>query len=179
MIYSADNSHSQMISAAGWRENQPNRVPVVFEAELDLSNCKEADLQNPAKWIRNFGECPERLVTAIVRHYRRVWLALNGGSELMQYFSDVEKWMDIWSRIKSLPRNVTFPKEISGSLNMSALTTLPENVTFPEKCGYLYLRALTTLPENVTFPEKCGSLDLSADLKRQMSSNQKSKTSCK
>ena len=58
--------------------------------------------------------------------------------------------------------------------SLSGLTSLPENVTFPKEVGgSLYLSSLTSLPENVTFPEKCGSLDLKKELKETLKRRQR------
>ena len=108
------NSHSESITAAGWRENQPNRKTIVFEVEWDLRGDMPAD----SKLIRNHGDCPEQLVTAIKRHYLAAKKFIETG-EGWKKFGDLEKWGDLWSKVRVLPEGVTFPKE----------------------CGSLYLRS--------------------------------------
>ena len=93
------------------------RPTTTFEAEWD--GC--GDLPSDTKLIRNFRECPERLVKKIRDHFIKLKEALRSSKHLSKggYFSDYEKYSDVFAK----------------------LTSLPENVTFPKECGYLDLRA--------------------------------------
>ena len=106
MAHLPANSHSEMIEAAGWRVNEPNRQAVVFEAE---GTC-EADVK-----IRQMEECPEKLVAAIKRHYRKLEKCQENGEGLRdgEYFSDSQKFSDVWSRVKRLPENMTWPQTVT------------------------------------------------------------------
>ena len=135
MCHLPTNSHSKMIEAAGWRENEPNRVTLVFEAE--------GTSENNVK-IRQSNECPEKVMVAIRKHYRRLadCVSTGVGVRVGEYFADIEKWSDVWSSLTSLPEKMTWPQTISGSLDLRSLTSLPENMTWPQTIGgSLYLRS--------------------------------------
>ena len=57
LLHDPSNSHSGMISAAKWRENKPNEIVRVFEAEWDGVGKFPPD----STLIRNVNECPEKL----------------------------------------------------------------------------------------------------------------------
>lgn len=105
MAHLPHNFHSEMIEEAGWRVNQPNRVAIVFEAEWG----GRGDLPSDSKLIRNDGECPEQVVKAVRRHYKYLSECLNAGKHLDCYFSDLEKYADVWGRLTSLPEGVKLP----------------------------------------------------------------------
>ena len=86
MCHLPTNSHSEMIAEAKWRVNEPNRQIQVFEAE---GTC-EADVK-----IRQSGECPEKVMAAIKRHYRKLEECLKTGEGLRigEYFSDTKKYI--------------------------------------------------------------------------------------
>ncbi|MDB6027545.1 MAG: hypothetical protein JWM68_3768 [Verrucomicrobiales bacterium] len=155
MAHDPNNSHSDMIDKAGWRVNQPHRPIVIFEAEWS----GDGDVPSNGSLIRNSGECPEKLVAAIRRHYEKLKEAISEGKHLGTYFQEFEKYSDVWARVKALPEGVTFPAKCD-YLDLSSLTSLPEGVTFPAKCDYLDLRSLTSLPEGVTLPADLKTLDL-------------------
>ena len=119
------NSHSGMTDTF---VNQPNRVPVIFEAECsaDLMLATDDIDSIKSKIIRNYGECPEALVREIVAHYRRVKEALTGGKHLAPdgYFADTAKWADVWNA--AISRNVTFqfPAVFQGNLEVSGTAKL-------------------------------------------------------
>ena len=160
--HDSQNSHSEAVQKAGWRDNEPNRKINLFEAEWN----GEGDLPSDEKLVRNSGECPEKLMIAIRRHYLRLQKFIQSGKE-WKHFADIEKWADVWGKIKVLPADVKFPAQF-GYLDLSSLTSLPADVKFPAECGYLDLRSLTSLPADVKFPAECGSLDLRSDLKAQL-----------
>jgi hypothetical protein len=155
MTHLPSNRHSEMIDASGWRVNQPNRTPIVFEAE----GTDESDVR-----IRQCGECHEDVIVAIKRHYRKLAKCIETGDGLRvgEYFADYARWSDVWSRVKSLPENMTWPQTIGGSLDLRGLASLPENMTWPQTIGgSLDLSGLASLPENMTWPQTIGgSLDL-------------------
>jgi hypothetical protein len=127
LLHDPSNSHSGMISTAKWRENKPNEIIRVFEAEWDGRGKFPSD----SKLIRNSDDCPERLKKKIREHFSKLQEALASGNHLA-YFADCEKYSDVWARITSLPDNVKFPETINGYLDLRGLTSLPDNVKFPE-----------------------------------------------
>ena len=187
MCHTPTNSHTEMIEAAGWRVNEPNRKTVVFEAEWD----GVGDVPPAEKLIKNNREeCPELVKKAVLKHYTALRDVLVGKGDWRR-FADFEKDSDVWARLTSLPAGVVFPEKISGSLylpslsslpagvvfpakisgslDLSRLTSLPEGVVFPEKIGgYLDLSRLTSLPADVKFPKECGYLDMPNNLKAQL-----------
>ena len=198
IYHDPSNSHAEMRKHLPSSASSAPMARKATDFEAEWGGC--GDLPSDAKLIRNFGECPDRLVKKIRDHFIKLKEALTLSKHIGKsgYFSDFSKYSDVWSRLTSLPEGVTFPEKITGYLDLSALTSLPEGVTFPEKItGYLDLSALTSLPEGVTFPEKitghldlraltslpegvtflkeCGYLYLRADLKAKLSSRQKSK----
>jgi hypothetical protein len=106
------NSHSESISAAGWRENEPNRATLIFEAEWS----GEGELPSDSKLIRNFGECPEPMVKRIQEHYRRLKEAITTGKYLDTHFSDTKKWCDVWNVAIKNGAPVTLPAIFGGDL---------------------------------------------------------------
>jgi hypothetical protein len=194
MCHTPDNAHGKMIEAAGWKNNEhaPAISATVFEAEWD----GKGQLPPDGRLVRNSGECPEKLMAAIRRHYEKLHDFLESGKD-WKYFCDFAKWADVWGSLKSLPDNVQFPDSIDGNLylrslaslpdsvqfpdsiggvlDLGSLTGLPDNVQFPDSIGgFLDLRSLTSLPDSVQFPDSIGgSLYLERDLKAQLSDRKK------
>ena len=106
------NSHSESISAANWRENEPNRQTIIFEAEWSGSGDQPSD----SVLIRNIGECPEPLVKRIREHYRRLKEAITTGKYLDTHFADTKKWCDVWNTAIKNGAPVTLPAIFEGSL---------------------------------------------------------------
>ena len=147
------NSHSESIEAAGWRVNEPNRTPFIFEAEWNGIG------ELPSDWglIRNSGECPEKLTKRIRDHYAKLRDAISGGNHLTTYFSDVKKWHDVWSRAIENKVPVTLPSVFPGSIVLREGATLQADA-LTEVSGYIYVREGATL----TAPklEKSSSIDV-------------------
>jgi hypothetical protein len=114
------NSHSGMIKAAGWKENQPNRKIQIFEAEWD----GVGDLPSDTRLIRNFGECPEKVRNQIRKHYQKLKEAITEGKHFDLYFADTEKWADVWNRAIANGVAVTLPKVFKGHLDVSGSAKL-------------------------------------------------------
>ena len=156
-----NNSHSEMIEKAKWRDNEPNRKIIVFEAEWDGTG----EVPSDGKLVRNSGECPEKLMTAIRQHYLRLRKCLISGKHLDGHFKDHTKWADVWSKamergfmpdfsnvvefcgdvIIEQGATATLPvlKEVSGDVRIGqgATATLP----VLEKCGYVIIGQGATL----------------------------------
>ena len=136
LLHDPSNSHSGMISTAKWRDNKPNEIIRVFEAEWGGRGKFPSDSQ----LIRNADDCPERLKKKILEHYSKLQEFISSGKHLA-YFEDCEKYADVWPCLTSLPDNVKFPETINGSLYLRGLTSLPDNVKFPKTINdSLYLR---------------------------------------
>jgi hypothetical protein len=118
--HNSDNSHSGMIEEAGWRDNEPNRAINIFEAEWN----GEGELPGNAKLIRNIGECPEQLVRRIRSHYTKLKEAITDGKHFDFYFSDTEKWADVWNRAIANGVAVVMPKVFGGNLYVSGTAKL-------------------------------------------------------
>src|SRR5579859_2435383 len=84
MFHLPSNSHSEMVQASSWRDNEPNRQTLIFEAEWN----GQGEMPSPSRLIRNSGECPERVVNAIMRHYTKLSEALKFGKWFEKYFAD-------------------------------------------------------------------------------------------
>ena len=164
MCHLPSNSHSEMIDAAKWRVNEPNKRAVVFEAEWDC----QGEIPAVAKLLKhNASECPPQVERAVVKYYKALQECILNGDHWKD-FSEFVKFSDVWARMRVLPQGVVFPKEC-GYLDLGGLTSLPQGVVFPKECGYLYLGGLTSLPQGVVFPEKIsGYLDLRGDLKAKL-----------
>jgi prefoldin subunit 5 len=106
------NSHSESISASKWRENEPNRQTIIFEAEWSGSGDQPSD----AVLIRNIGECPEPLVKRIREHYRRLKEAITTGKYLDTHFADTKKWCDVWNAAIKNGAPVVLPAVFEGNL---------------------------------------------------------------
>ena len=143
MCHLPSNSHSEMIDAAKWRVNEPNKRAVVFEAEWDC----QGEIPAVAKLLKhNASECPPQVERAVVKYYKALQECILNGDHWKD-FSEFGKFSDVWARMRVLPQGVVFPKE----------------------CGYLDLGGLTSLPQGVVFPEKIsGYLDLRGDLKAKL-----------
>ena len=156
--HDATNSHSGM---AGKLENRPNRKPVIFEAEASaetLLRCADVD-SIKTSIIRSYGECPEPLVRKIVGHYQKVKEALMDGSHLTPggYFSDVEKYGDVYCEAINRGKVATFATKLDGYLYLGRLTSIPEKLKLPDSIGgNLYLGRLTSIPEKLKLPDSIG-----------------------
>jgi hypothetical protein len=123
------NSHSEM---AGDLKNQPNRKPILFEAEWD----GEGELPPDNKLIRNHAECPPRLAKMILAHYVKVKEAMTTGKHLSGdgYFADTKKWCDVWNSAIAKGITVVLPRvfngnlAVSGSAKLDALTKVGGNL---------------------------------------------------
>lgn len=93
MFHLPSNSHSEMVEQSGWRDNEPNRKTLVFEAEWSGNG----EMPDAARLVRNHSECPSLVQAAILRHYSRLAGALKDAGELMAHFEDVKKFHDVWS----------------------------------------------------------------------------------
>jgi hypothetical protein len=151
-----NNSHSEMIEAAGWKDNQPNRQTVVFEAEWS----GEGKLPEAGAIIRNSGECPERLTRSIMSHYRKLKEALSEGKHLGRdgYFRDHKTWADVW---RSAMHNGHMPdftdvKEFSGYVNIEQGGSLTAPVL--AKCGDVSIAQGGSLTAPVL--AKCGYVSI-------------------
>ena len=116
MLHDNDNSHSGMFTRHKWRVNMPNEKIRVFEAEWDGLGKFPSD----AKLIRNVEECPERLKEKIRHHYEKVAAAISTGKHLNGYFSDTEKYCDIWNAAVT----VVLPEVFNGNLDVSGSAKL-------------------------------------------------------
>ena len=161
--HDASNSHSGM---AGKLENKPNRKTVIFEVECSEEKLLATkDISTIASSIiRNFGECPEKLVCKIVNHYQQVKMALTDGVGLSPsgYFKDVEKYGDVYFHAINRGIICEIPKEVGGNLDLGSLTSIPEKLKLPDTVGgYLHLGSLTSIPEKLKLPDTVGGyLDL-------------------
>ena len=108
----AGNSHSTAITEAGWRDNEPNRRTLIFEAEWDGIG----EIPESSQLIRNNGECPERLEKAIREHYRRVKEAITTGKYLDSTFADTKKFADVWNKAIANGVSVEIPAVFHGDL---------------------------------------------------------------
>jgi hypothetical protein len=96
MFHLPTNSHSEMVAAAGWRENEPNRKTLVFEGEWH----GVGEIPPVAKLLKNnASECPVQVERAVVKYYTNLKEALGG--EMKHFlkggaFADVEKFCDVW-----------------------------------------------------------------------------------
>ena len=106
LYHNSTNSHSGMIKAANWRDNKPNEIIRVFEAEWNGEGAFPSD----SKLIRNHDECPEKLKDKIRNHYEKLQ-ALLTGKKVDSYFADHEKYSDVWRSLTTLPEGVTFPAD--------------------------------------------------------------------
>ena len=156
--HNQENSHSGASEAAGWRDNEPNRKIVVFEAEWD----GEGEMPSDSKLIRNIGECPPQLVKAIRRHYTRLHEAMESGKHCGhgEYFSE-EKWLDVLMAVINGGFAVAFPQSIGGYLYLRGLTSAKDLVLPQSIGGYLDLSGLTSAKDLVLPQSIGGSLDLS------------------
>ena len=158
--HTRDNSHATMRAGI---ENEPNRKVVVFECEWNL----EGEMPPPATLIRNIGECPDRLVTMIERHYRAAHTAVTTGKGLSQtgIFSDQTKWCDLYQAAMRHGSPVElvgeFPGymivEQGGTLNVPALESVAGYVRV-EQGGTLNVPALESVAGDV-FVEQGGTLN--------------------
>ena len=134
----ANNSHGESIAAAGWRVNEPNRKTVVFEAEWD----GVGDLPTDEALIRNSGECPHNLITAIRRHYTKLAEAIKTGKHLDGYFADTKKWCDVWNAAIANDVPINLPSvfagdlTVSGSANIEALTKVGGDLTVSPRAKF-------------------------------------------
>ena len=143
--HTRDNSHATMRAGC---ENEPNRKVVVFECEWNL----EGEMPPPDKLIRNIGECPERLVKMITRHYAAAQKAVTTGEGLNQngIFSDQRKWTDLYQAAmrRGSPVELVgeFPGYVivkqGGTLNVPALESVAGDVRVAQG-GTLNAPALT------------------------------------
>lgn len=151
ILHFAHNSHSRMIEEAGWRENKPNEVTRVFEAEWD----GKGEFPPDNKLIRNADECPEKLKDKIRNHYQKVQTAITTGRLFDSYFSDVEKYSDVYGAALNNGVAVKFPSKVE-NLDLDSLTSIPEGLKFPDSIGGLYLGRLTSIPKGFKLPASIG-----------------------
>ena len=137
------NSHSEM---AGDLKNGPNRKPVIFEAEWNGLG----EIPKPEKLIRNYDECPPKLVEKIVQHYQALSGALKDGKgcEVGGYFADIEKWYDVWSailkagvclQVPAVAPNVSCATQKAGNVSTQtagARSTQTAGARSTQKAGY-------------------------------------------
>ena len=136
--HTPDNSHATMRAGV---ENKPNSKTVVFEAEWNL----EGEQPAPTKLIRNIGECPERLVKMITRHYAAAQKAVTTGEGLNQkgIFSDQRKWTDLYQAAMRRGSPVELVGEFPGDVIVAHGGTL--NVPALTKAGYVIVEQGGTL----------------------------------
>jgi len=115
--HDSSNSHSKI---AGSLVNQPNRKPIIFEAEWGGDGEQPAD----SLLIRNRDECPEALVAKIRDHYSLVKKAITTGEHLHTYFRDTKKWSDVWSKAIRDGVQVILPSVFDGDLYLFAWAKL-------------------------------------------------------
>ena len=151
----ASNSHSEMIKSAGWRDNEPNRKILVFEAEWN----GEGELPPDTKLIRNCGECPEKVKSRIKAHYQKLKEALETGRHLDGYFADADKWGDILTEAMNRGHAFDFSKVVS----LGGTVYVREGATFTApvltKCGTVDVRKGATFTAPV-LPEVSGYVDV-------------------
>ena len=146
LYHDSSNSHSGMISAAGWRENKPNEIIRVFEAEWDGNG----DFPSDKSLIRNAADCPEKLKDKIRNHYKKVVEALKSGKHLDKYFYE-EKYEDIFKIAFQNGWRGKFPTTIGGSLDLRGCDL--NGITLPTTIGgSLYLIGCDL--NGITIPKK-------------------------
>jgi len=120
--HDATNSHSQMVESVKWRGNEPNRKTLIFEFECTLETLlSDCNLHEKASsLIRNFGECPEPLVTRFINQAIRVREAIKSGKHLSPdgFFFDTKKYCDVWSHAVSNGAQAQFPEVFHGNLTV-------------------------------------------------------------
>ena len=116
ILHDPSNSHSGMIATAKWRENKPNEIIRVFEAEWDGTGKFPSD----AKLIRNADECPPLLIKKIREHYAKLQCAITTGRYLDSYFADFEKYSDVFAVAIANGIAVKLPDSIGGGLDLSS-----------------------------------------------------------
>ena len=158
VAHNQNNSHSDSIKEAGWRDNEPNRKINVFEAEWN----GEGEMPPDSKLIRNIGECPEKLVKAIRKHYTKLAEALSSGKHVLAggYFVS-EKWVDVLLAVAAKKMPVAFPENVGGHLDLSGLTSAKDLVLPKSVGGHLYLSGLTSAKDLVLPKSIGGYLNLS------------------
>ena len=145
-----------MIEKSGWRENEPNRKTIIFEAEWN----GEGDIPADSLLIRNNGECPENVVKRIRAHYQKLKEAIAEGKHLNTHFADHKKWADVWQKAieNGFMPDFSDVEEFAGYvyLKQGATLTAPKLV---KVSGYVYLKqgATLTAPKLV---EVSGCVDL-------------------
>lgn len=135
------NSHSEAIIKAGWRDNEPNRKTVNFEAEWD----GEGEMPENNNLIRNFEECSEKLANRIREHYIKLSEAITTGKWLDSYFKDIDTWRDVWAKAIEKGVFVKLPEVWEGGLTITKNTKVDvSNLTKVSKHLYLYEGAQLT-----------------------------------
>ena len=105
MFHLASNSHSEMVAASGWRENEPNRKVLVFEAEWNGAG----EMPGDSRLVKsNFGECPDKVIKAIRKHCLKLKEALSEGKHFDKYFADAKVWGDVWTAAMRNGQNIDF-----------------------------------------------------------------------
>ena len=165
IYHDPSNAHGEMRNRV---QETPSPAPmarraITFEAEWS----GDGDLPPDTQLIRDFGECPERLVKKIRDHYIKLKEAVQQGKHLGQdgYFCDPNKWADVWSVAMQngfqpeFSNVVTFPGSVyvreSATLTAPALTEVSGYVDVREgatltapkltKSGSVYVREGATL----------------------------------
>ena len=101
------NSHSEMVNAAGWRENEPNRKTVVFESEWN-GDGEVPDINKLLK--NNASECPAQVERAVIKYYRTLKAAITPGGKFDKIFSDPQKFQDVWEAAMKAGCSLDFGK---------------------------------------------------------------------
>ena len=159
LYHDLSDSHSSMISTSKWRENKPNEIILVFEAEWDGAGAFPSD----NSLIRNAEDCPEKLKDKIRNHYKKLAEAVKSGKHLDKYFYE-EKYEDIFTVAFKNGWRGKFPTTIAGSLDLRGCDL--KGITLPTTIGgSLYLRGCDL--KGITLPTTIGGfLDLrGCDLK--------------
>lgn len=114
-LHDGSSSHSAMIAKAGWRENEPNRKTLNFEADWDMM---ATAMLPPNRLIRGHHECPERLERRIVEHYNRVFEAVVEGRHLDGYFKNSKQWGDVWEAAANRGVSIAIPSTMENALRI-------------------------------------------------------------
>ena len=126
LYHDATNSHSGMIQTAKWRENKPNEIIRVFEAEWDGNGAFPSD----SALIRNHADCPEKLKDKIRNHYKKLHGAVKFGQHLDKYFFDL-KYEDVFIIALKNGWRGKLPTTIGGYLYLRGCDL--KGITIPKK----------------------------------------------
>lgn len=78
----------------------------------------DADIYaNASKFIRNFCDCPDSLVKKLCNEATKVRNFVKHQKGI-EFFADLEKWSDVWCRLKKLPYGFKFPEKHAGDLDL-------------------------------------------------------------